>query len=83
MNFFGLLRKYARVFQNNPKEVFFLNQDFKRKHQTLLTGICSKWFLNHMNNPKPPIKISIFTKANLKWHMIIINIGDYRFIEET
>ena len=35
---------------------------FNRKHQTLLTDIGREWFINKMNNPKPPIKITRLTK---------------------
>ena len=54
-------------FQKNPKEVKNLTpKDFNIKHQTLLTYIGVKWFLNKIDNTKPPIKIPILTKKGKK-----------------
>ena len=49
--------KMKEKFRKNPKEVKKLTpEDTNKKHQTLLTEICGKWFMNKINNPKPPIK---------------------------
>ena len=54
-------------FNPPPKEVKNPTpEDFKRKHQTVLTDICGKWFLNHMKNTKPPIKIPRLDKKRKK-----------------
>ena len=48
-------KKFIEVKKSIPEQ-------FKRKYQTLLTGIGGMWYLNDMNDPKPSIKRQRSTK---------------------
>ena len=55
--------KTKEKFQNIPEEVKEpTTEDFKIKHQTLLTDIGGEWFIDIPNNPKPTIKKPRLTK---------------------
>ena len=55
--------KIKEILQKNPTEVKNpAPEDFRRKPQTLLADIGGTWYLNDINNPRPPIKSPIFTK---------------------
>ena len=50
--------KMRGKFQKKSKEVKkSTTENFNRKHQTLLTDIRGKWFLNQTSDPKYPIKV--------------------------
>ena len=55
------IRLYKLIYLSPTEVKNATPEDFKRKHQTLLTGIGGKWLLNHMENTKPPIKRPILT----------------------